>query len=158
MVVEPRRFVLREARGKDLCFPSAGRRLEALQLPDQLAECFGPLHPRVHRDPLPIKKETQKVARGDRLDLRAQSLHRIPVDPGEQPALAPFIDRCARGEAPAHGEAFCLERRKRSTDILRLKPERIGQGSRRDGSLALEPAPNEFDEGRLGRHFLLYIT
>ena len=94
-------------------------------------------------------------ARGHRLDLRAQSLHRVPVDPGEQPALAPFIDRCARGEAPAQCEAFYLECGQRGADLLRLKPERIGQGGLCDGSLALEPAPSEFDKGRLGQFFLL---
>ena len=52
---------------------------------------IGPLHARIRRDALPAQEETQEVARGDRLDLGAQSLDGVAVDPGEQPALAPFV-------------------------------------------------------------------
>ena len=42
-------------------------------------------------DLLPGEQEAQKIARGDRLDLRAQALDRVVVDAGEQPPVAPFL-------------------------------------------------------------------
>ena len=116
LIVEPARLVLGDARRQDLGLPGAGRRLEAFELRDDHLDGIRPLHARVRRDALPAEQETQEVARGDRLDLGAQSLDRVVVDPGEQPALAPFVLGRVRREAPAHDEAFGLKRRKRGRD------------------------------------------
>ena len=72
------------------------------------------MHAGVGRDALPAEEETQEIARGDRLDLGAQTLDRVVVDTSEQPALAPFIRDRSRREAAAHGEAFGLKRRERA--------------------------------------------
>ena len=93
LIVEPARLVFRDARRQDLGLPGAGRRLEAFELRHDHLDGIGPLHARVGRDPLPAKQEAQEIARGDRLDLGAQTLDRVVVDAGEQPALAPFVQR-----------------------------------------------------------------
>ena len=121
LIVEPARLVVGEARRQDLGLPGAGRRLEAFELRDDDLDRVRPLHARIGRDALPAEEEAQEVARGDRLDLGAQALDRVAVDPGEQPALAPFVRGRCRREAPAHGEAFGLERRERGRDLRRAR-------------------------------------
>src|SRR5262249_46289062 len=90
-VVKPGRFVAGKARGKDFRLPGGGGRPEALKLLHHFVERIRPLHARLFGDPLPGRQEAQKVARGNGLDLRAQPLDSIAVNPGEQAALAPFL-------------------------------------------------------------------
>ena len=110
LIVEPARLVLGNARRQDLGLPGAGRRLEAFELRHDHFDGIRPLHARVGRDALPAAEEPQEIARGDRLDLGAQTLDRVVVDTSEQPALAPFVRNRSRREAAAHGEAFGLKR------------------------------------------------
>ena len=151
LVVEPARLVAGDARRQDLGLPGAGRRLEAFELGDDHLDRVGPLHARVRRDPLPADEEAQEVARGDRLDLGAQTLDGVVVDPGEQPALAPFLGRCRRREAPAQREAFGLERRERGRDLLRPEPERRRERALGHRPQPLEPAAQDLDQGVLRR-------
>ena len=102
-------------------------------------------------DPLPAHQETQEVARGDRLDLGAQAPDGIAVNPGEQPALAPFVRAGLRREAPAHGEAFGLQRRKRSRDFVRVEPERCCQRGLGDRPQPLETTAQDLDQRVLRR-------
>ena len=131
LVVEPARLVAGDARRQDLGLPGARRRLEALELGDDDLERIRPLHAGVGRDALPAQQEPQEIARGDRLDLGAQTLDRMPVDPGQQAALAPLVRGRRRGEAPAQREAFGLERGERARDLARLEPERGRQRATR---------------------------
>ena len=151
LIIEPARLVLGEARRQDLGLPGAGRSLEAFELGDDHLERVRPLHARVRRDALPAEQEAQEVARGDRLDLGAQALDRVVVDPGEQPALAPFVRGRRRREAPAHDEAFGLKRRERGCDLVGLEPERRRERALRDRPQALEPAAQDLDQRLIAR-------
>ena len=61
------------------------------------------------RNPLPAKQESHEILCGDRLDLLAQTLLRIAVDAGEQPARAPLLIVDARIEVTTNDEALALE-------------------------------------------------
>jgi hypothetical protein len=101
LVVEPRRLVIGEPGGQDLGLPSAGRGLEALELPDHDLDGVRTFHTRVGQNALPAEQETQEITRRDGLDLGAQSTHGVSVYAREQAALAPLLRCCARGKASA---------------------------------------------------------
>ncbi len=149
-VVEPGRIVAGEARGQDLGLPGSRRGAEAFELPDHLVEGIGAFHARIVGDALPGEQEAQEVARRHRLDLRAQALDGVGVHARQQTALAPFLLVHARREAPAHGEAFGLERYQGGRDLILLQPERRGERTQRDRTQALQPAAHDLDQGLLG--------
>ena len=95
---------------------------------------------------LPGEQETQEVARGDRLDLGAQTLDRVVVNAREQPPVAPLLGIGARGKPPAHGETFGLQRFERRVDLVRFQSQRSGEGDRRDRPQALEPSAQDLDQ------------
>ena len=111
-----------------------------------------PFHARVGRDALPGQQKAQEVARRDRLDLRPQPLDGVAVNAREQAALAPFLGRRCRREAPAHGEAFGLERRQRGVRSRSAQvPAAAASASRRDRPEAFEPAAQDFDQRLVAR-------
>ena len=97
--------------------------------------------------PAASQQEAQEVARRDRLDLGAQPLDRVMVDPREQPALAPFLRRPLPGvKRPRKREAFGLERRQRSRDLVRRKSQRCRKRISRDRPMPLQPAAQDLDQ------------
>src|ERR1700730_9887194 len=124
LIVKPGRLVINNARRQDLVLPRSGRRLEPFELADDGIDGVRPRHPRIGVNPLPAKEEAQKVARGDRLDFGAEAVDRVAVNPGEQPALAPFVFGRPRREASAQGEAFGLESSETGREVLCLESKR----------------------------------
>ena len=150
-IIEPGWFVLGDTRRQDLGFPGASRRLEPFELADDRFDGVRPFHLGVGRDPLPAEQEAQEVARGDRLDLRAQSLDRVAVDACEEPALAPFVRHHTRREAAAHGETFGFERQERWRDFVRIEPERSRERIFGDRPQTFEPTAQDFRQRLVAR-------
>ncbi len=75
---------------------------------------------------LPFQQEADEIPGRDRLDLRPQPLGGIVVNPGQKPPFAPFHLIGERRVAPAHGEAFDLQRCHCRGDILRRQTQRLG--------------------------------
>ncbi len=68
------------------------------------------------------------------------------MDPGEQPAIAPFELLSAWSEEPAHRHAFRLEGEERSINVRSIDADRareVGGGDRPSDS---EPAAEELEE------------
>ena len=82
-IVEQPGVVIRKPRGQDRALPCNGRRLEASKLLDHGIKRLRAFAPRIGRNALPVEQEAEIVARGDGLDLGAESLHRIAVDARE---------------------------------------------------------------------------
>ena len=82
-IVEQPGVVTRKPRGQDGVLPCNGRRLEAGKLLDHGIKRLRAFAPRIGRNALPVEQEAEIVARGDGLDLGAESLHRIAVDARE---------------------------------------------------------------------------
>src|SRR5262249_38707643 len=78
--VEPARLVVLDARRQDLAFPGAGRDREAFELGDDRIEAQRAFDLRFGCHALPAQQEAHEVARGHRLDLRAQALDRVAMD------------------------------------------------------------------------------
>ena len=151
MIVEPGGLVFGEPRGQNLGLPRTGWRLKPFELPDQDLDCVRPLHAGIRRNPLPVEEEAQEVACRDRLDLGAQTAHRVAVDACEQPALAPLLNCSSPDKTSAQGEAFRLERCEPECDILRLHSERRRQRIRCGRPKAFEPTAKDFSQRFIGR-------
>ncbi len=153
-IIEPGRIIAGQPRRQDFAFPGAfGLRCpEALELTDDGGERVRPLHPRLRGHPLPGKQKAQEVARRDRLDLGAKALDRVPVNAGEQPAFAPFVDACVRGEAAAQREALGFKRGERRGDVeLPRKPERGRQSLDLGRAQTFQAAADDLDQREIRR-------
>src|SRR5262245_42719483 len=80
--VEPIRIVVTYASWQNLCFPSAGRCVEAFELCEDGIHRFRPGPECFRLNAQPTEQETQEVSRCHRLDLRAQPSDRVSVDAG----------------------------------------------------------------------------
>src|SRR5207237_301987 len=87
--------------------------------------------------------------------LRPPPAHRVAVDAGQQPALAPLLRCRICSETSAQRETFSFERCERSRYVLRLPSERRGQRICSGRPQSLEAAANDFDQGLLRRPFAL---
>ena len=124
-VVEPRHVVAFETRRQHLRFPGSDRRLEALQLTDHRVERVRPFAAVVVQKVLPAEQKPHEILRADGLDLLPQPLHRVPMDPREQRAIAPFA-RARRRECAGHGNTLRRERRQRRVDVAQpARPARL---------------------------------
>ena len=70
-----------------------------------------------------MKQKTLIIGERNRLDLAAQALERVTVNPREQPPFAPFLG-IWRAERPAHDGALLFERGERHGDLVRHQAER----------------------------------
>ncbi len=97
--VEHLRVVLRDSARENRWLPCAGRRFETLQLPDDFerAALADRLGARGHV--LPVKQPPHEDRRRDRRNRPAELADGQPMNPREEPALAPLD----RGPAPADG-------------------------------------------------------
>src|SRR5204862_8212891 len=86
--IEPLALVTLDACGQDVRLPRACRQLEALNLFDHGQNAASALAPATRLDVLPAQEKAHQVLRRDGLDLAAQPLDRVRVDPGEQTARA----------------------------------------------------------------------
>jgi hypothetical protein len=62
-------------------------------------------------DPLPRKQESHVISGTHRFDLGAQAVERVPVDPGEQPPVAPLECGSAGGKPAPEYHSFAFQRR-----------------------------------------------
>src|SRR5690606_33942830 len=95
---------------------------------------------------LPSEQEPLVIRERHGLDLAAQPLQRIAVNPREEPSLAPLLDLVGRqGPAvtAAHREALLLERRERHRERVARQTERRGELRRRHGPERLEPSADD---------------
>ena len=81
---------------------------------------------------LPGKQEAQEVARGDRVDFRAQTPDRVPMNAGQEPPVAPLLVVDARNEASSQDRAFRFQRREGAS--RRGRRDRCGPGPGGPGS------------------------
>ncbi len=89
--VEPGGFVADEPRRQDFGLPRPGRRLESFQRGQRDRQRIRPFQARVLGHVLPREQEAQEIARGDRLDFRAQPPDGVMMDAREQAAVAPLL-------------------------------------------------------------------
>ena len=128
--IEQGRVVLRDPGGQHLGLPGSGRNLEAIQLCDDGSQTLEAGCVLVCIDPLPCEQKPHEVGRTRRLDLGAQFVQSVPVDPGEQATVAPF----ERGrpavpgtELPPEDHALALQRGQRDIGVGLVDVERSGQ-------------------------------
>src|SRR5207253_925390 len=67
----------------------------------------------------------------NRLDLQPQAIERVPMDPGQEPTLAPLELGVAGREVPPQHESFVLDRAEREIDVPNRDAERRRDGRRR---------------------------
>ena len=72
------------------------------------------------------------------------------MNASQQSPLAPFLFRGARREMAPHGKALGLQRGESGTDGTYAHIQRIRNGLRRDGTLALEPPANDLRQSFVG--------
>ncbi|MOA42625.1 hypothetical protein D3C78_1646900 [compost metagenome] len=84
------RAVIADPCGQHFCFPGARRAGKALQLPEYFGHRLWPAQAFVRRHVLPIEQEAHEVLQADRLDLPAQALDRVAMNPRQQVPLAPL--------------------------------------------------------------------
>jgi len=84
----------------------------------------GATAPRTEDAVMPHEK-ADEVLRLDRLDLSPQAIKRQPVNPCEQPPIAPlgFVISSAKAKLPANGEAASFQRFECGRDRARLDSE-----------------------------------
>ncbi len=73
------------------------------------------------------------------------------MNAGQEPALAPFLDRRAGAELAAQREAFALQRHQRPGDVVGRQAERGGERGFADRTQPFEPAAHNLDERLLRR-------
>src|SRR5262249_11481936 len=108
-LVEERRVVAGDARGKDVLLPGADRRLDAGEGLDDRQEPGDPVELRARRGVLPARQEAVEVGRADRLDGAAQPPERQAVDARQEAPVAPLLLGASGREAPAQDETLALE-------------------------------------------------
>ncbi len=85
------RLKFHNARGMISDSQAPAGTLEPLQLRNDRIQRAWTFHPCLARDMLPGKEKAHEIARTDRLDFRAQTMDRVPMNAREQPPLAPFF-------------------------------------------------------------------
>ena len=157
--VEHRRFVVVDSRPKDRAFPRGGGGLEAVEHRHDLAQPVQAVSRSAGSTCCHLNRKRMKSAGTDRLDLGAQPVDGIPVNAGEERAIAPF-DCDARGarraarsrgraarsairrESTPQDDALGFERQERGVGILDVDCQRVGERLRgrraREGQAAAE--------------------
>src|SRR6185295_1964813 len=102
------------------------RSLEALELFDESKKPGLPLQSRRLRQVLMAHEEPHELLRRDRSNLSAQAIERQPVNPREQPSIAPF-QLYFGSEATAEHGSLHLQRRERQSNLGRFQSQRRGQ-------------------------------
>ena len=153
--VQQRRIVLLDPRGQDVTLPRRGGNLEAVELADDGREALQSSGPVLGIHPLPGEQEPHEIRWAHRLDLRAEAVERVAVDPRQQPPLAPLqLDRgvaVARTEAAAEHHSLRLQRDERRLDLdLRHTQARRERG-RGGGADDAEASAHELAHGGLPR-------
>src|ERR1043166_4359459 len=106
--IEPEGVVVAEPRRQHVRFPGSRGHLVTVELLQHRRESFRSLGARLGRGALPAQQEPHEIRRGDRLDFLAQPVERVPMDPGEQAALAPLELGAPRREPAAQREPLAL--------------------------------------------------
>ena len=149
--IEQCRVVLGAAGAEDFGFPGAGGNFEAVQLLDDRRQSLEARGPFVRLDPLPDQEEPEEVGGADRLDLGAEPVQGVAVDPGEEAPLAPLEHGTPRSEPAAEDDAFGFQRGERCLDVRHRDPEGAAEsrGSRRPGDLepTADQLPGRFPAG-----------
>ena len=135
--------------------PRSGGHLEALELVDDGQHPGAALELGAGGDVLPAEQEAHQVLGRDRLDLGAQPVAGVAVDPGEQPPGAPLdlpvAPRVEVGIEPAlHGEALGLEPGEADRHPSRRQGDPLGQLGRGDGAGHVEMAPEHLGHQEVG--------
>src|SRR5262249_20902820 len=139
-LIERRAIVAADPRRQDVALPRSRRRLEALELRENLGETLRAVELRPRRDVLPAEEEAEEVLRRRRLDLAPQPPERQPVDAREQRPLAPLGLGRALAVAALQDETLALQRRQLVVDVRDPQPRRqLSRGDRPDDA---DPAAN----------------
>ena len=88
--VQPQGIVFAKPGGKHVRLPRARGHFVSVQQVQDGRESFGTLGAGVGRDALPAQQEPHEVGGRNRLDFLTEAIERVAVDPGQEPALAPF--------------------------------------------------------------------
>jgi hypothetical protein len=169
LLIKPGGLVFGDSRRKDLGFPCASGRFEALELTEDGGHGVWPFHTSIGRNSLPLKEEAQEIAGLDGLNFGAQAFDSVAMDAREESTLAPLVLVCSgcrgvgyrRSETPSHREAFGLEGCQRNIDIRSGEAKRVGDARGGHGAQTLQAAADNFHPGVLlrpcfripGRHF-----
>ena len=128
--------------GQHLFLPGRRGKFQSLELRDHLGEPGPAVKLGSGLKVLPPKKKPHEAGWGHRLDLPAQPAQGQPVDPGQQPAVAPLhlSGRAAGREPPLQDHARVLESRERAVNDPKGQPEARGQAGRGNRPETLHPA------------------
>src|SRR5439155_17948487 len=147
-LIEEGPVVAGDTRRKHVAFPGSGRRLEPLQLADDLREALSPVQLRPRLRVLPAEDEPEEILRSDGLDLAPQPSEGEAVDAREQRPLAPLGFHGTRPvPAPQH-EAVVLQHRELRLEVRH--PELLRQLGSGDRARQSYPAANRVEELRAG--------
>src|SRR4029077_7252610 len=93
---------------------------------------------------LPRKKKTIKILRRNRVKLGAQPINCAPMNPGEQPAIAPFLFFRRRIELPAEKESFGFKGKQCRIDLRTDKAQPFREFTDRYRSAGFHSPTNQF--------------
>ena len=130
-LIEQGPVVAGDTRRQHIAFPGSGRRLESLQLPDDLREALRSVQLRPRLRVLPAEEEPEEILRSDRLDLAPEPAQSETMDARQQRPLAPLgFHRTCPVPAAQH-EAVVLQHREFRLDVRHPELLRqLGSGDR----------------------------
>ncbi len=98
---------------------------------------------------LPLEQKPHQIGGAHRLDLGPKPPDRIPVNAGQETAIAPLALRPTGSERTPQDRALRLESQQGSLRFGSWDPELLGQPPSRDGPLDAEPSAKELADGFL---------
>src|SRR6266513_2248843 len=93
---------------------------------------------------LPGEKKTIEVVNRDRLNFRAQSIDREPMNSRQQPAITPFLLGSIGMKFAAQHKTFRFEREQRRVNFRLSQNQRICELPNRNRSANLNAPANQF--------------
>ena len=158
LIVEPFRFIVCNAGGKDFAFPRGSWRLKPLKLLDHRRNGVRALHACISRYALPVEQKAQEITCGDRLDLGSETFRCVTMDARKQPAFAPLVCFSSGRESALKCKSFGLQgcrARWRSSSAGRSR--RPASSCFRNRPSTFKPSTEDFDECVIERPIALGI-
>jgi hypothetical protein len=140
--VQPFGIVIGHTRRKHGRFPRSQWQLATVKLFQDGLQAFQTFDPMFLVGSLPRKKKTIEIVNRDRLNFRAQSIDREPMNSRQQPAIAPFLLGGIGMKFAAQHKTFRFECEQRRVNFRLLQNQCICELSSRDWSANFHATAN----------------
>src|SRR5688572_17882319 len=115
--VEQRGIVLGNPDPEYFTLPRPGRYLVSVELVEHRGDSLEPLGPLLRTDPLPLEQETLEIGAGNRGDLRPEPVQGVAMNPGQEPAVAPFQLASAWCKSTSQDHSLAFKRHERGIHL-----------------------------------------